>query len=185
MKTGSPAGNGGGSFFMQAKGIMQGKGAEVMDAKKAAETKYTTGEITLRALAQEMQLPLSTISRWCKDGKWVKKKARIARRAMEKAATQAVNKKAKELLKLMEASEEIEAALLAAAKMFRQALTEEETQGWSKTMDGRVRAVNINQIVNAIGRAAETRKLLADMEADEETNDIRVVLTDESGRLAE
>lgn len=156
-----------------------------MDAKKAAETKYTTGEITLRALAQEMQLPLSTISRWCKDGKWVKKKARIARRAMEKAATQAVNKKAKELLKLMEASEEIEAALLAAARMFRKAIVEEEAAGEARLTDGRVRAVNLAQIVNAMGRQTETRKLLADMEADEETNDIRVVLTDESGRLAE
>lgn len=156
-----------------------------MDPRKAAEQKYITGDMTLRALAQEIQTPFSTISRWSKEGKWVKKRARIAKRAMEKAATQAVNKKAKELLKLMEASDEIETALLAAAKMFRQALTEEETQGLSKTTDGRVRAVNMNQIVSAIGRQAETRKMLAEMEEGTEQQDIRVVLTDETRRLSE
>lgn len=156
-----------------------------MDPRKAAEQKYITGDMTLRALAQEIQIPFSTVSRWSKEGKWVKKRARIARRAMEKAATQAVNQKAKELLKLMAASDEIEEALLAAAKMFRQALTEEEKQGLSKTTDGRVRAGNINQIVSAIGRAAETRKLLGEMEERDGQGEIRVVLTDEIRRLSE
>lgn len=127
-------------------------------SREQAESRYIGSDVTLRALAEEAGVPFKTLSRWCKAGEWVKKREKINRRALKKAATQAVNRKAKELIKLLEASDEIEDALLMAAKALR--ATMETDEDGTELMDGRFRAGNLGQVVNAVGRQAETRMLL-------------------------
>ncbi len=177
-----------------------------MDQRAAAEQRYISSSITLRALAQEMGLNSKTVSRWCKEGGWVKKREKINRRAMKKAATQAVNRKAKELIKLISASDALEDALLEAARAFAGAMAEEGSG--ALVTDGKFRAGNLMQIVNAVGRQTETRMLQSGIlaaadaeklrlmrrkqEMEEQAQaegqgggEIRVVLTQESEELAE
>lgn len=123
-----------------------------------AENKYIAGSMTLRALAEQMQIPFSTICRWSKAGGWAEKRKKVNRRAQNKAITQAVNKKARELQKLLEASGEIEKALLMAARKFRKAMDRDK---YGMVVDAKNRAANMAGIVNAIGRQAETRMLLS------------------------
>ena len=174
-------------------------------SREEAESRYISSEITLRALAEEAGVPFKTLSRWCKDGGWVKKREKINRRALKKAATQAVNKKARELLKLLEASDEIEEALLIAARSMK-ANMEQDKYGMLAT--DRFRAGNLGQVVNAVGRQAETRMLLSgiltvaerekiqimkrkqlleEQEAKDGAgaNEIRVILTGDAEELAQ
>lgn len=86
------------------------------DRRMEAEQRYVSGDETLAALGKEMGIPLNTIKRWCKQGDWVKKREKAKRRAMKKAITRATDKKARELARLIEASDEMEKALLLSAK---------------------------------------------------------------------
>ena len=128
-------------------------------SREEAESRYISSEITLKQLADEAHIPYKTMTRWCKEGGWVKKREKINRRALKKAATQAVNRKARELIKLLRASDEIEDALLMAAKALRANIAADE--GGALLTDGRFRAGNLGQVVNAMGRQAETRMLLS------------------------
>lgn len=75
------------------------------EKKRIAEERYIGGDVSLKALADELGLSASTLGKWKKAGEWDKKKGEVEQRAMKKAATHAVNKKARELCRLMEASE--------------------------------------------------------------------------------
>ena len=135
-------------------------GVKYVDGRQTeAEQKYIAGGMTLRALAEETGIPFSTISRWSKAGSWTKKREKFQKRALRKAATRAVDKRAKELAKLLEASGEIEEALLLAARAFRAQMISDETG--EKVTDGKTRAANLSSVTHALGRQAETRMLLS------------------------
>ncbi|MBR3739047.1 MAG: hypothetical protein IKN04_01140 [Clostridia bacterium] len=129
------------------------------EKKRIAEEKYIGGDVSLRALAAELGLSASTLGKWKKAGEWEKKRDEVQQRAMKKAATQAVNKKARELCRLLEASDEMEYALLLAARAVVKNLCEDE-EGLIVT-DGKERADNMTRIVRAINQQAETRMRLS------------------------
>ena len=129
------------------------------EKKRIAEEKYIGGDVSLRALAAELGLSASTLGKWKKAGEWEKKRGEVQQRAMKKAATQAVNKKARELCRLLEASDEMEYALLLAARAVVKNLCEDE-EGLIVT-DGKERADNMTRIVRAINQQAETRMRLS------------------------
>ena len=140
-----------------------------MDTRQAeAEQRYISSEITLRGLAEESGVPLSTLCKWSKAGGWKKKREKFQKRAMRKAVTRATDKRARELQKLIEASGEMEEALLTAARAFRAQLMADETG--EKLTDGKNRAANLSSVAHAIGRQAETRMLLSGIlsQADQE-----------------
>ena len=129
------------------------------DRRMEAEQRYIAGDETLAALAKAMAVPLSTLKKWCKAGDWVKKRAKLIKRAMRKAATRTVEKKARELARLLEASDAMERALLTSAKAFEAAMLENPVE----IVDGKTRAVNISSVTHAIGRQLESRMLLEGM----------------------
>ena len=136
-----------------------------------AEQKYIAGSMTLRALADEMGVPFTTISRWSKAGGWVEKRQQINRKAMKKAVARAVNQKARELARLIQASGEMEKALLLAARKFRRDM---EKDKYGLVVSDRFKAGNMAGIVNAIGRQTETRMLISGLmpEADKQKIDL-------------
>ena len=138
------------------------------EKKRIAEEMYIGGDVSLKALASELGISASTLGKWKKAGEWEKKKGEVEQRAMKKAATHAVNKKARELCRLMEASDEIEYALLLAARAVVKNLCEDE-EGLIVT-DGKERADNMTRIVRAINQQAETRMRLSGImdQAEEE-----------------
>ena len=138
------------------------------EKKRIAEERYISGDVSLKALAAELGLSASTLGKWKKTGEWDKKKGEVEQRAMKKAATHAVNKKARELCRLMEASDEIEYALLLAARAVVKNLCEDE-EGLIVT-DGKERADNMTRLVRAINQQAETRMRLSGImdQAEEE-----------------
>ena len=129
------------------------------DRRMDAEQRYVAGSMTLRALSQETGIPLSTLQRWCKADGWVKKREKARKRAMRKAVTRATDKKAKELSRLLEASDAMERALLTSAKAFESAMLENPVE----IVDGKTRAVNMSSVTHAIGRQLESRMLLEGM----------------------
>ena len=138
------------------------------EKKRIAEEMYIGGDVSLKALASELGISASTLGKWKKAGEWEKKKGEVEQRAMKKAATHAVNKKARELCRLMEASDEIEYALLLAARAVVKNLCEDE-EGLIVT-DGKERADNMTRLVRAINQQAETRMRLSGImdQAEEE-----------------
>ena len=148
---------------------MQGVKELARDARRQeAEQRYITGTMTLRSLAKETGISISTLGKWSKAGGWPQKREQVNARAMEKAVQKAVSKRARELERLLAASDDLEAALANAAQAFRDNL-ENDPKGKLVT-DGKFRAGNLSQIVNALGRQTETRMMLAGLmtKADEE-----------------
>lgn len=86
------------------------------DRRMEAEQRYVAGDMTLGELCKETGIPLSNLKRWCKADEWVKKREKAKKRAMRKAITRATDKKAKELARLIEASDAMERVLLSSAK---------------------------------------------------------------------
>lgn len=149
-----------------------------------AEEKYVAGKMTLRDLAKETGISLSALGKWSRERKWGKKRQKFQEKALKKAVNRAVDKKARELAKLMEASDEIETALLTAAKAFRAKMLEDESG--TLLTDGKFRAGNLGSVVNAIGRQTETRKTLAGLLADDrKENGVTVELAPETRELAD
>ncbi len=141
--------------------------------KIKAKQRYLTESISLKALSEEMGIPLSKVKAWCRKEEWTKEKASIEDQAFKKAAVKAVNKKARELCKLLEASDELEKALLLAAKAFSAYL---EGEGGSETLtDKKTWADNLNHIVAAIGKQAETRMMLSGIMAKDEEEKIALM----------
>jgi hypothetical protein len=141
--------------------------------KIKAKQRYLTESISLKALSEEMGIPLSKVKAWCRKEEWTKEKASIEDQAFKKAAVKAVNKKAKELCKLLAASDELEKALLLAAKAFSAYL---EGEGGSEILtDKKTWADNLNHIVAAIGKQAETRMMLSGIMAKDEEEKIALM----------
>lgn len=132
--------------------------------KMEAEQRYIAGEETLKDLAEAMGIPLNTIKRWCKAGDWVKKREKLRKRAMKKAVTQAANRKAKELAKLLEAGDELEKALLISARRLAQ-IAEEKPDIFALTQSKTM--LNVSE---SIERMAHARQMTggAMSRADEE-----------------
>ena len=141
--------------------------------KIKAKQRYLTENVSLKTLSEEMGIPLSTVKTWCRKEEWTKEKASIEDQAFKKAAVKAVNKKAKELCKLLAASDELEKALLLAAKAFSAYL---EGEGGSEILtDKKTWADNLNHIVAAIGKQAETRMMLSGIMAKDEEEKIALM----------
>lgn len=126
------------------------------ERRMEAEKRYISSDITLAALAQEMGLPLNTLKVWCKKYNWVKERQKAQKRAMRKAITRVTDKKAKDLAKLLEASGEVEKALLAGARAFAEKMEKNPLT----IVDGRMRASNLSSLTHALGRQTETRMML-------------------------
>jgi len=141
--------------------------------KIKAKQRYLTENISLKTLSEDMDIPLSTVKTWCRKEGWTKQRASIEDQAFKKAAVKAVNKKARELCKLLEASDELEKALLLAAKAFSAYL---EGEGGSEILtDKKTWADNLNHIVAAIGKQAETRMMLSGIMAKDEEEKIALM----------
>ncbi len=141
--------------------------------KIKAKQRYLTENISLKTLSEDMDIPLSTVKTWCRKEGWTKERASIEDQAFKKAAVKAVNKKARELCKLLEASDELEKALLLAAKAFSAYL---EGEGGSEILtDKKTWADNLNHIVAAIGKQAETRMMLSGIMAKDEEEKIALM----------
>lgn len=139
------------------------KGAgSIEDKQSAAEAAYLAGEMTLKELAAQMEIPVSTICRWSKAGGWKEKREKIKKRAIKKTATRIVNKKSRELEKILKASGSLENALMMAAAQFEAALKAIPGDDKQKllTADG-FRAKNLQSLAGAIQTAASTRMLIS------------------------
>ena len=122
------------------------------DKRQEAEQRYIAGEETLAEIAAGMKLPLSSVKRWCKAGDWVKKRDKFKKRALKKAVTQAANKKARELARLLEAGDEIEKALLITARQLAKSAEEHPTVfalSQSKTM------LNVSESIERMAHARQ------------------------------
>lgn len=154
------------------------------EKKRIAEERYIGGDVSLKALASELGISASTLGKWKKAGEWEKKKGEVEQRAMKKAATHAVNKKARELCRLLEASDEMEYALLLAARAVVKNLCEDE-EGLIVT-DGKERADNMTRIVRAINQQAETRMRLSGiMDQTSEKEGVTIRLDQDADTLSE
>ena len=148
-------------------GVGKRKGAgSIEDKQSAAEAAYLAGEMTLKQLAAQMEMPVSTICRWSKAGKWKEKREKIKKRAIKKTATKIVSKKCRELEKILKASGSLENALIMAAAQFEAALKAVEkdkgANGKGLVADG-FRAKNLQSLAGAIQTAANTRMLISGM----------------------
>ncbi|MBQ7655127.1 MAG: hypothetical protein IJI53_02585 [Clostridia bacterium] len=141
--------------------------------KRAAKQRYLTEEISLSALSKETGIPYSTLKTWRKKENWDQERSSIENEAFKKAAVRAVNKKAKELCKLLEASDELEKALLLAARTLSRYL--EESEGDEPMKDKKTWVDNLNHIVAAIGKQAETRMMLSGIMAKDEEEKIALM----------
>ena len=126
-----------------------------------AEQRYIAGEETLMQLSQALGIPLTTIKRWCKAYSWVKKREKYQKRAMRKAAGIAADKKARELAKLFQASEDMESALVAAAKALMQDMQSMAEYFPTRFATGEFRAKNVEHIAKALKQQTETRMLIS------------------------
>lgn len=150
-------------FLCQNLSVRKRKGAgSIEDKQSAAEAAYLAGEMTLKELAAQMEIPLSTICRWSKAGGWKEKREKIKKRAIKKTATRIVNKKSRELEKIIRASGSLENALIMAAAQFEAALKAIPGDDKQKllTADG-FRAKNLQSLAGAIQTAANTRMLIS------------------------
>ena len=141
--------------------------------KLKAKQRYLSENITLKALSEDTGIPYSRLKRWSQAENWGRERASVEDQAFRKAAVKAVNKKARELCKLLEASDELEKALLLAAKAFSAYL---EGEGSGETLtDKKTWADNLNHIVAAIGKQAETRMMLSGIMARDEEEKIALM----------
>ena len=163
----------------------QGGGSMADDERRReAEAMYIAGSMSLRALAEQTKIPFNTIKNWSREDKWPDKRKKVTKRARKKAVTRAVNQKAKELAKLMAASDEIEKALLTAARAINRNMTKDKS-GMLVT-DGKWRAGNLAGVVNALGRQTETRRMMREMlEEREEGSGWRIQMGADIRELSE
>ena len=141
--------------------------------KLKAKQRYMTEGISLKKLSEETGIRYSTLTAWCRKEGWSRERESIENKAFKKAAVKAVNKKARELCKLLEASDELEKALLLAAKALSTYL--ESGDGVEKMTDKKTWADNLNHIVAAIGKQAETRMMLSGIMAKDEEEKIALM----------
>lgn len=126
------------------------------DRRMEAGQRYISGGETLQEIAAALGIPLSSLKRWCKADKWVEQRAKVKKRAARKAATQTVNKKAKALARLMEASDEMEKALLISARALAE-ITERKPDLFVLT-----KSKTLVDVSESIERMAHARQMTGD-----------------------
>ena len=127
------------------------------EQREEARLRYIRGTETVNQVAEALGISKKTAQGWCKADGWVKERAKFRKRAAKKAVTMAVGKKARELARLLEASESMEKALLHAAKAFENALTESP----ERVTDGKFRSGNLRNVAEALQRQSETTMKLS------------------------
>ena len=152
------------------------------DERKAkAEERFLSGGLSLRALAEEIEVSYGTVRRWSKEGEWMKKRTSGQRKTAKKEAGKG---KAEKLGRLREASDELESALLTAARAIARNMDADQ-EGLLVT-DGKDRAGNLSRIIQAVSKQVETRILLEDMMTKETGEGGAVLRLDgEAEKLAE
>lgn len=134
-----------------------------------AEQKYINGGVTLRELAKEDNISIGTLNKWCKQYEWVKKRAKVEKRAMKKAVTQAVNRKSKELAKEIAAVDSLAASLEKAAALLEKALSIEDEESKGKILDG-YRAKNLEHLVKSANGILQARAEIRNMDKEISNN---------------
>ena len=151
-----------GSFLGFGCGIMQGTGGmedEAMSEDKKAEARqrYVTGVESLKTIGEALGISENTMGKWCREGKWVQERKKFQKRAARKAINKAVDKKARELARLLEASECMESALVKAARAF----DSDMDRNSAKFASGQMRGKNIESLSKAIKNQLDTRMLIS------------------------
>ena len=159
------------------------------DKRLEAEEKYISGTMTLRELAKDMGMNTGTLMRWSRAGAWAEKRRQVEIKATAQAMKSAVNKRAKQLEKLMDASATLEEALQAAARQFLDRLEDADEKAWDggKMADG-FRAKNLQSLAAAIGTATQTRMQLDGIMTEAEKQKLRLEkkkLAMEENRMAD
>lgn len=122
------------------------------EKKQSAERLYVNGNMTLRTLAEEMDVSYAAMKRWSREGKWSGK-----RRQKKSAASPQDEKKKKAMSSLQMASNDLEEALQMAASGIKRKMAE-DSEGTEIT-DGKYRAGNLKSIAYAIGQQTRTRMM--------------------------
>jgi len=127
------------------------------DRREEARTRYVSGRESLRTLAEALDIPRKTLEKWSAAEGWREKRNKFRARVEKKASARMVNKRAKELAQLMEASGYLESALKKAAKAFDE--DAEENAGHYPA--GEMRARNLESLSKAVNLQADTRMRIA------------------------
>ena len=127
------------------------------DRKAEARQRYVTGTESLAAIGKALGISENTMGKWCREGKWVQERKKFQKRAARKAINKAVDKKAKELARLLEASECMESALVKAARAF----DSDMDRNSAKFANGQMRGRNIESLSKAIRAQLDTRMLIS------------------------
>ncbi len=127
------------------------------DKKAEARQRYVTGVESLAAIGAALEISENTMGKWCRAGKWVQERKKFQKRAARKAINKAVDKKARELARLLEASECMESALVKAARAFDSDMDKNS----AKFANGQMRGRNIESLSKAIKNQLDTRMLIS------------------------
>ena len=127
------------------------------DRKAEARQRYVTGVESLAAIGKVLGISENTMGKWCREGKWVQERKKFQRRAARKAINKAVDKKARELARLLEASECMESALVKAARAF----DNDMDRNSAKFANGQMRGRNFESLSKAIRAQVDTRMLIS------------------------
>ena len=155
------------------------------DQEQAAAERYITGDETLAQIAAATGIALGTLKKWCKAGAWAEKRKKAKARALRQAVTIATGKKARELAKLIEASGEMEQALLLAARTVSREMAkmEPDENGDINTIakaatkmliDGK-RSLTLSNLAESIERMAHARTMLGYGMTAADTEKIRIL----------
>lgn len=98
-----------------------------MDERDALRQRYVSGEITLKALAEETGTPLRTLEKWSATEGWKRKKQQFKRRVQRNADKREVNRQGKELAEMREACLSMGRVILKAAKKLEEMEKPEES----------------------------------------------------------
>lgn len=127
------------------------------DKKVEAWQRYVTGVESLKTIGEALGISENTMGKWCREGKWVQERKKFQKRAARKAINKAVDKKARELARLLEASECMESALVKAARAFDSDMDKNS----AKFANGQMRGKNIESLSKAIKNQLDTRMLIS------------------------
>ncbi|MBR0406850.1 MAG: hypothetical protein IJI53_02325 [Clostridia bacterium] len=123
--------------------------------REEARTRYISGDETLRTLSAALGVGERTLQKWSKEDGWREKRKKFRERAARKAATKLVGKKAKELEKLLDASDHFESALQKAAAAL------DEDRHPERIADGKMRGKNMESLARAIEAQVNSRMMIS------------------------
>ena len=141
------------------------------DRKAEARQRYVTGTESLAAIGKALGISENTMGKWCREGKWVQERKKFQKRAARKAINKAVDKKARELARLLEASECMESALVKAARAFDRDMDKNS----GRFANGEMRGRNIESLSKAIKNQLDTRMLISGIMSAEDQEKIALM----------